>query len=277
MSEEEVIKRVENNDKPLTISSLKASFRILGVKSGMVLLVHSSLSSLGWVCGDAVAVILALEEILGKDGTLVMPTFSGNLSEPSKWVNPPVPKTWWSTIRKEMPPYNPELTPTRGMGVIPETFRKQDGVLRSNHPQVSFAARGRYANKITQDHSLEYALGEDSPLARIYDLNGWIMLLGVDHFNNTSIHLAEYRSKYPNKIIESAGTPIMVNGYRRWRELKDIKPDYSDFNEIGSSFEMEYPSRINVSKVGAADTRLFSQRILVDYAINWMSNNRNKE
>ena len=278
MSEEEIIKRIENNKgTPLTINSLKASFRKLGVKPGMILLVHSSLNSLGWVCGDAVAVILALEEILGTDGTLVMPTFSGHLSEPSQWNNPPVPESWWSTIRKEMPPYDLELTPTRGVGVIPETFRKQNGVLRSNHPQVSLAARGKYADKITGDHSLEYALGEGSPLARIYDLDGWVMLLGVDYINNTSIHLAEYRSQYQGKIIGHFGMPIMVNGYRQWQEFEDIKPDDSDFNKIGISFENEYPDKNCISKIGEAQTRLFRQRDIVDYAIAWMSKYRNKQ
>jgi len=60
--------------QPATIESLAAELAALGARPGMVLLVHSSLSALGWVSGGPVAVILALEEALGRGGTLVMPT-----------------------------------------------------------------------------------------------------------------------------------------------------------------------------------------------------------
>ncbi|MFA5451071.1 MAG: AAC(3) family N-acetyltransferase, partial [Dehalococcoidales bacterium] len=194
MSEVETIKKIEEKSSPLTITSLKAEFRELGLKPGMTLLLHSSLSSLGWVCGGAVAVILAIEEILGTDGTLVVPTFSTNLSDPSNWHNPPVPESWWAAIRQEMPHYDRDFTPTRGVGVIPETFRKQNGVIRSNHPHISFAAWGKYAQIITDNHTLDYPFGDGSPLARIYGLDGWIVLLGTSYSSNSSFHLAEYRA-----------------------------------------------------------------------------------
>ena len=86
-----------------TVESLRDDFEALGIEKGMVLLVHSSLSALGWVCGGAVAVIIALQEVLGETGTLVMPTHSTDLSDPSQWENPPVPESWWQTIRETMP------------------------------------------------------------------------------------------------------------------------------------------------------------------------------
>ena len=84
--------------------------------------------------------ILGLEEVIGDEGTLVMPAHSSDLSDPSIWKNPAVPESWWEMIKENMPDFEPDLTPTRQMGAIPECFRKQSGVLRSNHPQVSFAA-----------------------------------------------------------------------------------------------------------------------------------------
>jgi aminoglycoside 3-N-acetyltransferase len=92
-------------DELVTIDSLVRDFRDLGIAEGMTLIVHLSLRSLGWVSGGPVAVILALEEVLGQDGTLVMPAHTTDLSDPSQWKNPPVPNAWWQTIRETMPAF----------------------------------------------------------------------------------------------------------------------------------------------------------------------------
>ena len=271
MSEKEII---EKTNKPQTVKTLVKDLRNIGVSGGMTLLVHSSLSSIGWVCGGAVAVILALEEVLEKEGTLIMPAHSGDLSDPAKWENPPVPIYWCEEIRKTMPVFDPMLTPTRGVGVIPEVFRKQKGVIRSNHPQVSFAARGKNAEYITGEHSLEYAFGEKSPLAKIYELNGYILLLGAGHINNTSLHLAEYRVDYPSKSEETSGLPLMVSGSREWVDIVDIKSYTDDFEDIGSAFFRSSGISVMQAEIGQARSQFFRQRDLVDFTVKWMEANR---
>jgi len=271
MRERYVVERTRG--QPATVQSLSLDLAALGVMPGMVLLLHSSLSSLGWVCGGPMALILALEQVLGPQGTLVMPTHCGDLSDPANWKNPPVPEAWWDIIRKTMPPYDPDVTPTRGMGIIPETFRKQKGVLRSIHPQVSFAAWGAEAVRVTEGHSLDFGLGEASPLARVYDLQGWVLLLGVGYENNTSLHLAEYRASYPGRRAIEDGAPMLVDGQREWVKLQDIQVDDSDFKAIGSSFE-QATGRVRHGHVAAAEAMLMPQRALVDYAVGWMERNR---
>jgi aminoglycoside 3-N-acetyltransferase len=271
MSEKDIIGR---SKKAQTIESLKTDLKRIGVRGGMTVLVHSSMSSIGWICGGAVSFILALESILGNSGTLVMTAHSGDLSDPAQWVNPPVPENWWKTIKENMPPFDPDITPTRGIGQIPEVFRKQRGVLRSDHPQVSFCAWGRNAEYITGDHSLEYAHGEKSPLAKIYELDGHVLLVGVRHENNTSLHLAEIRADYPGKEEEIQGMPYMDNGKRTWKEARDIKSITDDFNDLGDAFLKEKKDVIMVSDIGQAGSQFFRQRELVDFAIRWMKNNR---
>ena len=271
MSERDVIERTRGY--PATVESLSTDLPALGVAPGMVVLLHSSLSALGWVCGGAVAVILALERVLGEQGTLVMPTHSGDLSDPAPWQNPPVPEAWWDVIRETMPPYDPDLTPTRGVGVIPETFRKQRGVLRSGHPRVSFAAWGARAREITEGHSLDFELGEESPLARVYDLDGRVLLLGVGHANNTSLHLAEYRASYPDRKMVETKAPVLVNGRREWVTLRDIELDESDFDEIGECWARA-TNCVQSGPVAGAKALFMPQRALVDFAVTWMNENR---
>ena len=268
---------VDKTEALATVESLRADFKALGIENGMVLIVHSSLSALGWVCGGAVAVIIALQEVLGETGTLVMPAHSTDLSDPSQWENPPVPESWWQTIRETMPAYDPDLTPTRSMGKIAETFRKQKVVLRSSHPQSSFCARGPQAASIINNHALAYGFGERSPLARIYDLHGSVLLLGVDHSSNTSIHLAEYRADFPSKRVVQEGAPISQADSRVWTTFEDIDVDDSDFDRLGEDFLRSNAGKVvQRGKVGSADCQLMPQRAVINFAVDWLEKNRGK-
>lgn len=263
---------IDPNYPPLTIDLLAEQFAACGLKAGDHIIVHSSLSSLGWVVGGVVALIEALMRVVTEDGTIVMPTHTNDNSDPEQWRNPPVPLAWWNIIREHMPPFDPDHTPTREVGIVPETFRRWRGALRSRHPQVSFAAWGRFAQFITENHTLEFPLGEGSPLARLYDLDGSILLIGVGHQRNTSLHLAEYRATWPSRRNMNQSFAMRVDGVRQWVTYEDVDFDASDFGVIGSDFERE--TGFVPGTVGKAEVRLMRQRPIVDFAAQWMTKNR---
>ena len=161
----------------------------LGVEPGGVLLVHTSFSKVGPVEGGPSAVIEALRSALGPEGTLVMPSMSDDDDHP----------------------FDPVSTPCVGMGVVADTFRRLPGVLRSDSPHA-FAATGPRAAEITADHPLDVPHGLDSPVGRVYELDGQVLLLGVGHDGDTTVHLGEalagvrYRRRKYLTILRD-GTP----------------------------------------------------------------------
>jgi aminoglycoside 3-N-acetyltransferase len=256
---------------PVTVAGLTGQLAALGLATGDVAIVHTSLSALGWVAGGAQAVVEALLAAVGPTGTIVMPTHSG-LSDPASWRHPPVPETWIATIRAEMPAFDRHLTPTRMMGQVVEVFRHHPATLRSGHPTLSFAANGPAAERIVAEHPLAPALGETSPLARLYELDAKVVLLGVGHGNDTSLHLAEHRATYPGKHDERQGSPIVEHGRRRWVEYDDLATDEDDFEAIGEAFART--GRERRGPIGIGVGRACSQRAIVDFAVEWMEANR---
>ncbi|QNS06928.1 aminoglycoside N(3)-acetyltransferase [Streptomyces xanthii] len=251
----------------VTRGSLAADLRALGVEPGEILLVHTSLSRLGWVNGGAVTVVRALLDALGPAGTLAVPTQSGDLTDPSIWSNPAVPANWWPTIRATMPAYDPLTTPTLGVGVVPETVRTWPGALRSAHPQTSFAALGARAAEIVEGHAPDCRLGDRSPLARLEERGARVLLLGAGYDACTSFHLAEYR--LPSPATEDAGRP----GPAGWEHVTEVTISSERFDELGAAFEQDSPL-VTRGRVGAADARLFPVDDAVAYATKWLAQNR---
>ena len=259
---------------PATIRTLSRDLRELGVVPGSTVMVHSSLSALGWVVGGAEGVVLALEDALGEEGTLMMPAYSLNAPEPARWVRPPVPEPWWQVIRDEGPPFDPDLSPTRRLGAVAETFRHQRGCERSGHPNDSFCARGPNARRLLENHRLDSAMGEDSPLARLYEMDGAVLLLGVDHSSNSSFHLAEYRARWPGKRL-APPTRFRVgrDGARKEVEVQDLDLDSDDFGRLGGDLEAE-TTVVRIGPVAQGLGRLMRQRAAVDFAVRWIEAHR---
>jgi aminoglycoside 3-N-acetyltransferase len=267
-----------NPEQIHTIRTLKETFAAAGVEAGQTLLLHSSMSKIGgWICGGAEAVIAALQDVLGAEGTLVMPTHTAENTDPAYWQNPPVPQEWWEIIRQERPPFDPATSKTYKMGIIPETFRSYPGVLRSNHPIGSFASAGKHARAITAPQPLEPMFGEDSPIGRLVNLGAKVLLLGVSYDSCTSLHLAEYRMRSALKRFHTEGCAVLTESGRRWVNFEMMALDSDDFEQIGAQFEQTHPQHVRFGQIGNAATRLIEQRPLVDFAHAWMEQYRTEQ
>jgi len=248
--------------------SLATDLRRLGVVAGETLLVHSSLSSLGWVCGGSVAVVLALLDVVGPEGTLVVPAqTAAENRDPSRYRDPAVPDAWWPAIRENLPGYDPAVTPSRGVGAVAEQVRTWPGALRSGHPQTSFAAVGAAADWLLAEHRLDSPLGEGSPLARLEEAGAQVLLLGVGFDKCTAFHLAEYR--LPDPPRRSNGCAVVTPDGRQWVTYDGLALDDSDFGALGSDFET-HSAQVRRGRVGESTVRLFPVRAATAFALEWL-------
>src|SRR5438046_5032736 len=127
---------------PATRDSIARALGRIGLGPGDTVLVDASVRSIGWVCGGATAVVAALLEVVGADGTVVTPAQTLDNRDPSRWAHAPVPERWWPVIRENLLPFDPAVTPSTGMGAVAERIRTWPGAARSAHPLTSFAAVG---------------------------------------------------------------------------------------------------------------------------------------
>ena len=239
----------------------------MGLRPGMTLMVHSSLGNIGWTVGGPVTVIRALSEVVGADGTLVMPAESPYVSDPETWDDTRVRPEWYDAIRSHLPVFDPATTPTT-MGAIPEAFRTFPGTRRSDHPMVSVCANGRLADEITAEHALPFGEGRGTPFGKLYELDGHTLLLGVGFDRCTSMHYAE--SLVPKRRTTTHRYPMMIDGQRTWVEHEDMANDDGvHFPVVGEQFVAA--NAVRTGRIGNADSMLFSTRELVDFARSYFA------
>lgn len=255
------------SQRPWSYEDVARMLGELGVKRSDVIVAHIRMSALGWVAGGAQAVVMGLLKSVGDLGTVVMPAHSGANSDPAQWANPPVPEQWWEPIRQAMPAFDPLRTPTRGVGSVAELFRSWPGAHRSSHPSCSFSAIGRHAERITSSHRSLQPFGEDSALAKAYALDAKVVLIGIGHERNSSMHLGEARSGAIPATKQ--GAAVMIDGVRKWVWYDDLEVDSDRFPEIGAAFEAE-GGKLARGKVCQADSMLLKQRDIVDFTASYL-------
>lgn len=238
-----------------TRSSLVRQLWDLGIEPGMVLMVHSSFSKVGWTNGGAGAAIRALFNVLGPNGTLVMPAASPQLSPTDAMIDGSAPDQV----------FEKHTTPTT-MGLLAETFRSWPGTLRSDHPIESVCANGPLAAEIVAEHALEFCEGRGTPFEKLHTLGAFTLLLGVGFNRCTSLHFAEslsIRRRTTTNLL-----PVVDAGGARWLAVSDMAADNSThFPVVGARFART--GAVKEGKVGNADSVLFATRDLVNFATQY--------
>ncbi len=254
-------------EKIVTRKQINSDLIQIGISKDMVLLLCADIKKIGWIPGGSQSIIIELEDILTENGTLIMPTFTEELSDPSNWKKRKIPQLWYEKIRNEIPVYDENLSPSFQSGIITEIFRKQRGVVRSKHPLYSFSAWGKKKYEIINNHSINYGLGPASPLGKLYLLKGYVLLVGNDFFQNISLHLAEILASDPSREKIKKAYPVKEYGEKAWKKLDDIEYNSSDFNKITREYLKENKKDSKSGKIGEADSHLINYKEFIDFSI----------
>jgi aminoglycoside 3-N-acetyltransferase len=230
----------------VTAPNLIEQLTKLGVRRGGVLLVHASFRAVRPVESGALGVIDALRAALGPSGTLVMPTMTDGASV-----------------------FDPRVTTTDGMGIIAELFWRQPGVMRSTHPGGSFAADGPLAAQICAPQPLSPPHGPDSPVGRVHDLDGQVLLLGVMHSENTTLHLAEAVAKVPYFVSH----PCVVEQDGVVRTIMVAETDHCCRGFRKADEWLRARGLQQEGRIGSAQARLCGSRELVGIAVERLTAN----
>jgi aminoglycoside 3-N-acetyltransferase len=213
----------------VTHDDITAGLRALGLRHGDGLMLHSSLKSFGLVQGGPRTIILALMEVLSPEGTLLMPSF--NHGAPFQAGGPGY--------------YAPLETPTRN-GIIPDTFWRTPGVLRSLDPTHAFCAWGRHAERYVAFHHRTLTMGPGSPLGLLCADDGYALLAGVDYRPNTFHHVVEMSTGAPCLGLRTEEYPVLLPDGRTvkgrtwgWRQRACPLTDQNRYADLMRSRQLQ--------------------------------------
>jgi aminoglycoside N3'-acetyltransferase len=230
----------------VTSDELIQQLLALGVAPGGVLLVHTSFSKVKPVEDGPMGLISALRSALGSDGTLVMPSMSYDDDHP----------------------FDKTKSHCAEMGIVPDTFWRQSGVLRSDNNHA-FAAIGPLAERILAPHPIDIPHGLDSPVGKVYELDGQVLLLGVGQDANTTIHLCEnlagVRYRRDKHII------ILKEGKSTRFEYREIDHCCQNFPFVDEWLDDRGLQQRGM--VGNAKARLIRSRDIVDVVTKRLKDN----
>jgi aminoglycoside 3-N-acetyltransferase len=224
----------------LNTHAIELQLKSLGVREGGVLLVHTSFRAVRPVEGGPLGLIGALRRALGREGTLVMPTMTDGAGV-----------------------FDPRSTPTHDMGITAETFWRQPGVVRSTHPGGSFAAEGPHAARICAPQPLSPPHGSESPVGVVHALDGQILLLGVEHSENTTLHLAEAVARVPYSVAHPC--VVEIDGVAKTEMIEETDHCCRGFRIADRWLRDRDLQR--EGPVGNAHARLVDSRALVALAV----------
>ncbi|HSJ83113.1 MAG TPA: AAC(3) family N-acetyltransferase [Acidimicrobiia bacterium] len=260
----------------LSVGQLAGELRRLGVVAGDVLMVHASLRRLGPVGGGAAGVISALDQAVGRAGTLLMVL---GARDDFSWVNER-PEDERPGLLAGIPPFDHRTTPADpDVGVLAEVFRVHPGTSVNNHPEARFAARGRLSEALIESPPWDDYYGRGSPLERLVEADGKVLRIGADPDTVTLLHYAEYLAEVPDKRRVLRHRRVLQNESAVIKTVSTLDDSQGIVDYPGRDYFVDILAEFlaaggaAIGQVGQARSELFRAVDLVRFATDWMNRN----
>jgi aminoglycoside 3-N-acetyltransferase len=249
-----------------TRSSLAADLEAIGLEPGDAVLVHAGLRSVGRVIGGPDTILAAMRDVVGPGGTIL--GYTDWQLEDDERDDP--------ALRPHIPAFDPLTSrSTRDNGFWPEMLRTTPGALRSGNPGASMAAIGGRAAWFTADHALDYGYGPQSPLGKLVEAKGKVLMLGAPLGRITLLHHAEHLARFPDKRVKRYEAPLLIDGLATWCWFEEFdtsnSPDGMD-DEYFETILLEFLATGEGSRgvIGEAESVLVPADRIVAFAVGWM-------
>jgi aminoglycoside 3-N-acetyltransferase len=263
---------------PVTEAELRAGLAALGVRGGAIVMVHASLSRLGWVVGGSEAVVRALLGAVGPEGTVcAQASWEDSTFGLDDW-----PDVWRRAYETQRRPFDPLISECAHFeGRVAERIRTWPGACRSANPDAGVTAVGARAAWLTADHGPDDAFGPDTPYAKLREAGGQIVLLGAPLDSISMLHHAEATAEVPGKRRVRYRVPVSVDGAVTWRWCHDIDVRrgpvaYARHVPNGTPPLAAIAGEALAARIGRRGTigrgqcHLFEAKDLIDYARAWI-------
>ncbi len=262
-----------DNTPAATRSMLVRDLRALGVEPGRTVMLHVSVKAIGWVVGGPDVVIQSLLDVLTPEGTLMMYVSW----EDSPYEMARLSEEYRQAYLEECPPFDPRRSRANtGWSILTEYLRTWPGACRSDHPDASFAAVGKLAEWITADHPLQYGYGPGSPMAKLVEAEGQVLLLGSPLQGLSLIHYSEHMARVPDKPVYRYRMPVLEDGKRVWVDIEEFDTERLIGGDSGKDYFKSIPREALAAghgregKVGAAQSYLFNAAPLSAFGVEWL-------
>jgi len=250
----------------VTRDRLARDLSAIGLVDGDAVLVHAALRQVGKLLGGPDDIPEALRDVIGPAGT-VLGYCDWQLDDEVRDD---------LSLRQHIPAFDPlRSRSTRDNGFWPELLRTTPGALRSGSPGASMAALGGEAEWFTADHALDYGYGPQSPLGKLVEARGKVLMLGAALDTMTLLHHAEHLADFPNKRVLRYQAPILVDGQTLWRWFEEFDtsdpPDGLPDAYFATIVEEFLATGLGTrGKVGEASSVLVPAAEMVAFGVDWL-------
>ena len=257
----------------LTRASLGDDLNRIGLRAGDTVMVHAAMSKVGPLLNGPDALSNAILDVVGSEGTMLVYTSWDSRHDDLMDDDDRVLPEW----RAHVPGFDRQASrAVRMNGIIAEVVRTMPGAHRSANPGASVAAIGKLAEWITANHPQDYGYGEGSPLAKLVERGGRVLMVGAPWDTMTLVHHADHLANLPDKLVRRYEVPFAGDAGKTWRVVEE----FDTTEPVTEGLPDDYIEQIVTAYVaggagcegliGLAPSLLVNAKPMLAFAIDWL-------